>query len=144
MTVMTPDLGADQILKAYFNNSWPASKNLKLKLYSNNYTPVQGSALGNFTEVTGGGYAGISLTNGSWTITPANDPSDAVYAEQTFTFTGAIGGSGIVYGYYLEDNDGSTGVVVFAELLGTPFTPAQNGDTLKITPKVQMSQGTII
>jgi hypothetical protein len=142
MALVVADVGADQILKAYFNNSFPASKNHKLRLYSNNYTPVDTSVLGNFTEVTGGGYTAISLTNGSWTITVGNDPSDAVYAEQTFTFTGTIGGTGIVYGYYIEDNDGSTGTLVWAELFGTPFTPANNGDNIKVTPKFQMSKGT--
>jgi hypothetical protein len=140
--MMLTDLGADQILKAYFNNVWPASKNLKLRLFVNNYTPVQGSALGNFTEAVGGGYAAISLVNGSWTVTPANDPSDAVYAEQTFTFTGALTTNLTVYGWYLEDNDGTTGVVIAADVLPAPQTPASNGDTIKITPRVQLSSGT--
>ena len=86
--------------------------------------------------------AAISLANGSWTVTPANDPSDSVYAEQTFTFTGPLTTNTTIYGYYLEDNDGSTGVAVFAELLGTPFVPANNGDTLKLTVKFQLSKGT--
>jgi hypothetical protein len=142
MSLVVADVGVDQILKAYFNNNFPASKNLKLRLFSNNYTPVDTSILSNFTEVTGGGYVAITLTNGSWTITVGNDPSDAVYTEQTFTFTGAIGGSGIVYGYYIEDNDGSTGVLIWAELLPAPFTPSQNGDNVKITPRFQGSKGT--
>jgi hypothetical protein len=143
MPLVLADVGADQILKAYFNNSWPTSKNLKLKLYSNNYTPVQTSTHANFTEVTGGGYAAITLTNGSWTVTVGNDPSDAVYAEQTFTFTGTIGGSGIVYGYYIVDDDGSgSNVLIYAELFGTSFTPANNGDNIKLTPKFQLSSGT--
>jgi hypothetical protein len=139
MPMTLADVGADQSLKAYFHNSWPASKNLKLRLYTNNYTPVDTSVIGSFTEMSGAGYAPITLTNGSWTVTVGNDPSDAVYAEQTFTFTGA--GSQI-YGYYIEDNDGSSGTLVFAELFGTPFTPANNGDTLKVTPKFQLSKGT--
>jgi hypothetical protein len=142
MALILTDLGADQILKAYFNNAWPTSKNLKLRLYCNNYTPVDTSVLGSFTEAAGGGYAAISLANGSWTVTTGNDPSDAVYAEQTFTFTGALTTNTTVYGYYLEDNDGSTGAPVFAELLGTPFVPANNGDTLKLTIKFQLSKGT--
>jgi hypothetical protein len=139
---MLTDLGSDQILKAYFNNNFPVSKDHKLRLFSNDYTPVETSVLGNFTEVTGGGYAAITLTNGSWTITPANDPSDAIYAEQTFTFTGPIGGSGNIYGVYVEDNNGSTGVVVFAERFATLFTPVNNGDTLKVNIKFQLSKGT--
>jgi len=142
MALVLPDVGADQILKAFFNNSWPASKNLKLRLYATNVTPLQTSVLGSFTEAAGGGYAAITLTNGSWTVNVGNDPSDAVYAEQTFTFTGALTTNPTVYGYYLEDNDGSAGVLVYAELFGTPFTPANNGDNIKVTPKFQLSSGT--
>ena len=142
MALILTDLGADQILKAYFNNTFPASKDYKLKLFANNYTPVDTSVLGSFTEAAGGGYASISLTNGSWTVTPADDPSDAVYAEQTFTFTGPLTTNTTIYGYWVEDNAGSTGVAVFAELLATPFVPANNGDTLKLTIKFQLSKGT--
>jgi hypothetical protein len=141
MAICLTDLGADQILKAYFNNTWPASKDLKLHLYSNNFSGTDTSLTASFTEVTGGGYAAITLTSGSWTVTPANDPSDAVYAQQTFTFTGAIGGSGTVYGYFVDDNQGG-GALIFSEMLGTPFTPANNGDQVLITPKFQMSKGT--
>lgn len=139
MALVLADVGADQILKAYFNNNWPVSKNLKLRLYENNYTPVDTSTLANFTQATAPGYAAISLINGSWTITPANDPSDAVYAEQTFTFTGA---GNTIYGYYIEDNDGTSGVLIWAELFAASFTPANNGDQIKVTPKFQMSKGT--
>ena len=142
MSLVLADLGADQILKAYFNNSWPASKDLKLRLFANDYTPVQGSVLGSFTEAAGGGYAAIDLVNGTWVVTPANDPSDATYAQQTFTFTGALTTNPTIYGYYIEDNAGSTGVVIYAERLGSSFTPANNGDNLKITPAFQLSSGT--
>lgn len=142
MALTLADLGADQILKAYFNNSWPASKNIKLRLFSNDFTPSDTTVRGDYTEVTGGGYAAITLTNGSWTVTVGNDPSDAVYAEQTWTFTGTIGGSGTIYGYYCEDNDGSTGAAIWGERFATPYTPAQNGDQLKLTPKFQLSKGT--
>jgi hypothetical protein len=142
MALVLADLGADQILKAYFNNDFPASKNWKLRLFTNDYTPVDTSTLGSYTQASGGGYGAIDLSNGSWTVTPANDPSDAVYAEQTFTFTGALSGNATIYGYYIEDNAGSSGVAVYGERLATSFTPANNGDTLKITPKFQMSKGT--
>lgn len=141
MPLILTDLGADQILKAYFNNDWQASKNLKLCLFTNDYTPVDTTVKANLTEAVGGGYAQITLTNGSWTVTPANDPSDAVYAQQTFTFTGPLTGNPTIYGYYILDNNGS-GEVMWAEKFGTPFTPANNGDTIKITPKVQLSKGT--
>ena len=140
MALVLADVGADELLKVYFNDDRPTGgNNLTLKLYSNDYTPVDTSVAGSFTVVSGGGYADKTLTNGSWTVTPANDPSDAVYAEQTFTFTGVIGGTGIVYGYYVLDADGT---LVWGERFGTSFTPANNGDNIKVTPKFQMSKGT--
>ena len=139
MALILADVGADEILKTYFNNSRPAGgNNLTLKLYATNVTPLDTSTAGSFTEAAGGGYAAKTLTNGSWTVTPGNDPSDAVYAEQTFTFTGALTTNPVVYGYYIVDADGT---LIYAELLPAPFTPAVNGDQLKITPKFQLSKG---
>ena len=142
MALVLADLGADQILKTYFNKTQPGGgNNLTLKLFANNVTPnaTGTDTVGTYTEATGGGYAAITLTAGSWTITPANDPSDAVYAQQTFTFTGALTTNPVVYGYYVVDADN---VLIFAERAGSTFTPANNGDTYKVTPKFQMSYGT--
>ena len=138
MALVLTDLGADEILKTYFNNARPAGgNNLTLRLFCNDVTPAQTGT--SYTEATGGGYAAKTLTNGSWTVATANDPSDAVYAEQTFTFTGALTTNTTVYGYYVTDADNT---VLWAETLTAAFTPANNGDNIKITPKFQLSSGT--
>jgi len=140
MALVLADVGADHMLEALFNNAWPVGgKDLTIGLYTNDYTPLDTSAVGNFTAASGGGYAAKTLSNGSWTVTPANDPSDAVYAEQTWTFTGALDGGATIYGYYVIDADGT---YWFGERLAATFTPTNNGDQLKITPKFQMSKGT--
>ena len=140
MAIVLSDVGADHILEIIFNDSWPtAGTALTVGLYTNDYTPVDTSAVGNFTAAAGGGYEVKTLTNGSWTVTPANDPSDAVYAQQTWTFTGALDGSASIYGYYVIDADGT---YWFGERLTAAFTPANNGDQLKVTPKFQLSKGT--
>ncbi len=136
MLVLT-DLGAGQILKTYFNNTHPAGGNdLTLRLFVNDVTPAQTGVA--YTEAAGGNYAAKTLTNGSWTVTVANDPSDAVYAQQVFTFSGALTTNPIIYGYYVTDADGT---VLWAERLTAPFTPANDGDHVDITPKFQMSSG---
>lgn len=138
--IVLGDVGADTILGTFFNNAWPAGgKNLTLKLNTNNYVPLDTSVAGDFTEAAGGGYAAVTLTNGSWVITVGNDPSDAVYAQQTWTFTGALTGTATIYGYFVVDADG---VFVFAEKFDYSMTPAKNGDQLKVTPKCQLSKGT--
>lgn len=140
MALVLADVGADEILDTYFNNRRPAGgNNLTLKLFVTDVTPADTSVAGDFTEATGGGYSAKTLTNGSWTVSSANDPSDAVYAEQTFTFTGALTTNGTIYGYYVVDADG---VLIWAEKFSTTFTPANNGDQLKLTPKFQLSKGT--
>ena len=138
MALILLDVGADEILKTYFNNVRPSGgNNLDLKLFVNDVTPADTGV--SYTEAAGGDYAAKTLTNGSWTVTPANDPSDAVYAEQTFTFTGPLTTNPTIYGYYVEDADGT---IIWAERLSAPFTPANNGDSLKVTPKFELSKGT--
>lgn len=140
MALILADVGADCFLKGFFNNSWPTGgRNMTLRLFVNNVTPVDTHTTANYTEAAGGSYATKTLSNGSWTVTPANDPSDAVYAAQTWTFTGALTTNPIIYGYYVTDADG---VLQWAELLTAPFQPANNGDQLTITPKFAMSKGT--
>ena len=140
MALILADVGADELLKIVFNNDRAAAgNNLTLKLFVSNTTPTQTSTAGSFTEAAGGGYVAKTLTMGSWTVTPANDPSDAVYAEQVFTFTGALTTNPTIYGYFVVDADG---VLLWAERLTASFTPANNGDHLDITPKFQMSSGT--
>lgn len=139
MALVLSDVGADEILKTYFNNTRPTGGNdLTLRLFATDVTPSDTDTDSTYTEADGGGYAAITLTNGSWTIDPANDPSDAVYSEQTFTFTGPLTTNATVYGYYITDADGT---LIYAEAV-TPFEPLASGDNIKITPQFQLSSGT--
>jgi hypothetical protein len=124
--------GATVQLEAWLNNSWPASKDLTLKLFTNNFTPGTTTVVGDFTEAAGGGYSAITLSNGSWTVSSISVPRSATYAQQTFTFTGALTSSATVYGYYIVDDDN---VLIAAEKVGT-ITPANSGDTYVCTPVI--------
>lgn len=140
MALILTDIGSDAILAAFFNNTRPAGgNNLTLKLFVNNVTPLDTHTQSDYTEAQGGAYAEKTLTNGSWTITPADDPSKASYAKQVFTFTGALTTNPTIYGYYIVDADD---VLQWAEVLDTPFTPANDGDHLDITPIFELSKGT--
>jgi len=144
MALILTDVGADEFLKIIFNDDRAtAGNNFFLRLFVNNVTPAQSGVT--YTEAVGGGYEATqasngTLTNGSWTVTTGNDPSDAVFAQKTFTFTGPLTTNTTIYGYYVTDADD---VVLWAEKFSTSFTPADNGDNIKITPKFQMSSGTI-
>ncbi len=129
------DVGADSILTAFFQGTAPG--NLTLKLFCTNTTPADTDINTTYTECAGGGYAAKTLTQGSWTITTANDPSDAAYADQVFSFSGALTTNTTIYGYFILA--GTT--LIGSEQLTTAFTPAA-GYTLTITPKFKLSKGT--
>lgn len=63
-----------------------AAEDIVIKLYSNNKTPSATDVVGDYTEVSGGGYASIALTAGSWSVSAGN-PSQAQYPQITFSFT---------------------------------------------------------
>lgn len=137
MAGVLANTGATVILKSFFNKvEATGGNNLTLKLFTNNYTPLTTSVAGDFTEAAGGGYAAATFTAGSWTVSTSNVPRDAVYAQQTFTFTGALTSTAVIYGYYVVDADG---VLVFAERASSTMTPATNGDTYKVTPSFALA-----
>ncbi len=132
MAGVIPNVEEGRILEDYVRND------ISLRLYSNDYTPIETSTLAAFTEVAGGGYAAITLNDAEWVVTPGA-PSVAEYAQQTFTFTGATTAPGTIYGYYLVDI--VTGLLIGAERFSgsvAPFTPAATS-TIKITPHVEAS-----
>lgn len=134
MALVFTDIGCDKVLTTYLG-----SGNLTLRLYTNNYTPVDTSANNAFTDAAGGNYAAITLALNGWTVAANNDPSDGTYAEQTYTFNGNLTGNATVYGYFVTD---ANNAVIWAERFGNAFTPTNNGDTIKVTPRLQMSNGT--
>ena len=146
MAQVVADVGALSILNKTIgtlptNSLTLASQyNYQLRLYATNVTPDPngGDTAGTYTQAAGGGYAAIELAYGSATIAN-NNPSDIRWAEQTFTFTGALTTNGTIYGYYIVD---CNGVLVTSEKAASSFTPATSGDTYKVTPIIKLSYGT--
>ena len=82
MALTLADVGADCILKTFFNNTRPAGgNNFTLKLFVSNTTPADTDTAATYTVAVGGGYADKTLTNGSFTVTVGNDPSDATHTQ---------------------------------------------------------------
>lgn len=111
---------------------------LYLRLFDNDYTPVEGDSIGAFTESDGTGYAAIWLKGDSWTYAEGGgDTVSATYAQQTFTYSGGD----TLYGYYITTRDGDNGdtTVYWAEkFTDGPYTIPGGGGTVKVTPKVQL------
>lgn len=138
--IVTPDVGAICLLEARLNNSWPASKDLTIKLYTNNIFPADTNTTGEFTEATGGGYAAKTLSCGGWAVTSVGGIAQADYGEQVWTFTGPLTTNLTIYGYYVIDDDG---VLQWAERLAIPAKPVLDGQHLNITPIYKASKGTV-
>lgn len=112
-------------------------QNLFLRLYSNDVTPDETSTVASFIQTTGGGYAQITLSFLDWSFTAGN-PSYATQNQKTFNFTGAVGGTGNIYGYYLTD---LSNTLFWAERFPSavlPFTPVA-GSRIRITPRLECS-----
>ena len=129
MSLVVPDTLEVEVLTTLLTSA------LTMRLYSNNFTPAHDMGPASFTEVTGGGYVTKPLTFANWAIT-AGDPSQAVYnATQQWTFTGATGGPGTIYGYYVTRNSDSK--IMWAERFPAgvvPFAPI-NGSIIKVLPR---------
>ena len=127
MPLVFPDAGENIVLEALVNKTAP--QNLVLRLYTSNTTPGESDTASTYTEATGSGYSAITLTGASWGSASGGSIS---YAQQTFTFSGALGN---VYGYYMTQ--ASSGTLVYAERFSDgPYNIANNGDQIKITPTI--------
>jgi hypothetical protein len=130
MALVFPDVGENIVLEALVNKTAP--QNLVLRLYTSDTTPGESDTAGTYTEATGNGYSAITLTGASW---GAASGGSIAYAQQTFTFSGALGN---VYGYYMTQ--ASSGTLVYAErFTDGPYNIVNNGDQIKITPTITAS-----
>lgn len=137
MALVVPNEAEVVALKAWTGKTAAAA--WTLRLFSNNVTPAAADVFATYTEVAGGGYAAKSITAANWVVT-AGTPSNAQYAAQTFTFTGATNAPGTVYGYYITDANSK--IVVAERLVAPPFTPAVNGDAIIVTPAITLGSVT--
>jgi hypothetical protein len=132
VTLLFVNNGEEQALR-YIVNKDGLTENLLYKLFTNNITPAETDVAGSYTEAAGGGYADIELTGSSWTITPGA-PTQAAYAQQEWTFSGALSGGASIYGYYALRAVSLD--LMFAERFATARTPANPDDKLRLTPKI--------
>jgi hypothetical protein len=131
MTLLVPNVG-EAIALSYLVGKTTTVRDLIYRLFATNVTPAETDVAGSYTEASGGGYAAKTLTGSSWTVTPGA-PSSAGYAQQTWTFSGALDTNDTVYGYYVTRATDAD--LVLAETF-TPFTPADNGDEILLTPAI--------
>lgn len=132
MTLLVPNNGEGDGLEYFVNRAAP--ENLVLRLYTNNITPAETDTAATYTEAAGFGYAAATLTGATWGAPSEGAPSSIAYAQQTFTFTGALGN---VYGYHMTR--ATSGRIALAERFSDgPYNIQNNGDQIKITPQITL------
>lgn len=100
------DSGARAMLAAYFNSEFPVvSRNLSLRLFTNDWIPADGDKTSDYVEASDAGYARKVLINGNWLININHDPPDVTYSTQTFVFSEPLSAGVVVYGYFVVDSD---------------------------------------
>lgn len=86
---------------------WNGAGPLKIRLYKNNYTPVNGTVIGDLTQADFNGYTAGGTTLANWT-TPTTVSSRAQTQADPVTWTKGVGGTGnSIYGYYVVDGSGN-------------------------------------
>jgi len=132
MALLAPNVGEVQLLSVALNKA--AVENQKLKLYTNDKSPAEGDVAGDYTEAAGSGYAEKAIAGANWTVANAGGVTTAEYAEQEFTFSGALGN---VYGYFIVG--ATSGILLWAErFAGAPFDVKGATTPIKITPKITL------
>lgn len=120
----------------------PTSFTLRLFTDANALADADTSA--SHTAATGGGYADITLNPEGGSAPAATNSAvgginQIAWPQQTFTFTGALTSSATIKGAMILN---AVSGKVWAEELVTNFQPTANGDTYKVTPVIQIGNGT--
>lgn len=132
MAISVPDVGENLVLEMIVNKT--AAQGLVLKLFQSNTTPAESDTAATYTEATFSGYSSIALTGASWGTASGGS---IAYAQQTFTHNGGAT-SNSIYGYFVIQT--TSGTLLYSERDGAaPFTLANNGDNVKITPTITAS-----
>jgi hypothetical protein len=134
MALLIPTVGEGALLKAMLGEV--AAADLTLKLFVNDYTPIDASVAGDLTEMSTQGYAAKTLDKDDWSYAQASGKEEASYAEQQWTFDGT-GGATTVYGYFVI---GYSGTLLWAERFSSARLIQNNGDILRFTPKFTFSK----
>lgn len=132
MGLVVPSEGELELLDKMLKDALTVDENFILKLYQNNYTPVEASTGTAFTEANFTGYAARTLTRTNWNAAVAStSKAESSYGTAPASWTcGASGNT--IYGYYVVGS--SSAKVLWAEKFATARVLADQ-DILNLTPK---------
>jgi hypothetical protein len=121
----------------------PVGKDVFVKLFSNNETPVPASVAGDFDEATFKGYVTGGIQLNTWTAAFFEAPGYLTTNDEViFAYDSGEAGAATedIYGATIVDEDGN---LIAAELfVGGPFTMANDGDEIAYTAKIKLAEKT--
>jgi len=138
MGLVVPNSGELELLRKMLKDALSTDESYTLKLFNNNYTPVNSSISSDFTTPTFTNYANKTLSRGGWatpSIVSSKGSSD--YGTTQSWTCGASGDS--VYGYFVIGT--SSAICLWAERFSSVRTLA-NSDILNITPSFTINSET--
>lgn len=133
MAIVAAKNGKLQALK-YLIGDLATTEELRIRLFKNNYTPLETSVTGDFTEAAFSGYASVLLSD--WTITEDISPY-ATHSQVLFNCT-ATGSAESIYGYYIV-RAGTNDLIAAKRFEGAPYNIEIIGDVIAVTPTVKVS-----
>ena len=134
MTIKIPNEGELELLDKAIHDVLSVNENFILKLYKNNYTPVDASTATDFTVADFTNYVDKTLhrANFSAATTVGGKASTTYDTAQSWT-CGTTGNT--IYGYYVVGNN--SGKVCWAEKFDTARI-LNSGDIFSITPSLTL------
>lgn len=136
MAIKVVDAGGQFFLNVLFGATAKPTT-FTVQLFTDSNAPADGNINTTHTVASGGGYVDKTMSNNA-TVALSSGIPEATWAALVWTFTGALAGTVSIKGYQVLS--GTT--LLWEELLAAPFTPANNGDQLSITPKFRAGNGT--
>lgn len=104
---------------------------LDFHLFTNNYTPVRGSLIGNFTEAAWAGYAVVNVLPAAFLIQSVSGHVGTIIAPP-ISFANTSGGVVNAYGYYATRH--SDGKLRFAARFDGAPAVILDGGSQQVTP----------
>lgn len=133
MALVVPDKGERALLDMMLKDAAPNPSNLRLFSAVAGAAIVEATVEGDFTEANFTGYAAKALARATWgAAATAGGVSSSTYAQQSWLPTTAQ----TVLGYYVTEN--TAGDIMWGELFAAGRA-LQNGDTLSVTPYIELA-----
>lgn len=142
MSIVVPQQGLNALL-GYSRTALAAlitATKLKVRLFTNNYSPINTTKVSDFTEATFTGYAAQNVpTLSADFINSDGNAEFAATAQNIWTASDAVSPN-TVYGYWVADET-STPILLWCEKFDTPVDMLAGGNTLMLLLRfIQASQ----